>query len=64
MPSPMRRTRCTTSIRTEEDRWLYGPPVTATIEEIRYAERLRREIRAQFQRRAEPRFAPWTIGVE
>ena len=41
MPSPMRRTRCTTSIRTEEDRWLYGPPVMATMEGIRYAERLR-----------------------
>ncbi len=64
MPTPTRRAPGTATIHADADRWLYGPTVTATAEEIRHAERLRRRIRAQFQRRTAPQSGPWTVGVD
>jgi hypothetical protein len=39
-------------------------PAFATIEEMRYADELRRQLRARLLRAAAPLTAPWSVGVD
>jgi hypothetical protein len=51
--------------RDRRSRDLYvAQPAFATMKEMRYADELRRQLRARLLRAAAPPTAPWSVGVD
>lgn len=50
--------------RLADDGWSRERLTTATLDEIRYAEQLRLQIRESYQRKTVPPSVFWSVGVE